>query len=139
MGVPPAGLRLNVLCSLGILVVVTAIGAGLPALDRAVSGTRRLTPGATYHVTDAVHLVPPANATLEAGQSRPGRDTGQVVFNVGGVRLAVLVTQAPTGLSAAPQRLVTRLHDSLGATTSSPNHGVEGLPPELARAGRFHV
>src|SRR4051812_5557374 len=139
MGVPQAGLRLNTWCSLGILVVVAALGAGLPALDRAVSGTRHLTPGVPYRVTHAVFLVPPAGATLDAGRSRPGRDTGQALFDVGGVRLVVLVSQDAVSLGTATDRLLTRLRDSVGASTTSAANGVAGVPPELIRSGRFRT
>jgi hypothetical protein len=137
MGVPQAGLRLNMWCSLGILVVITVLGAGLPALDRAVSGTRQLTPGVPYRVTDAVSVVPPAGATLDAGQSRPGRDSGQVLFNVGGVRFVVLVSQDELTLGTATDRLLARLRDSVGARTTSAAHGVAGVPADLISSGRF--
>lgn len=139
MGVPQAGLRLNMWCSLGILVVIASIAFGLPALDRAVPGDRPLAPGTAYHVTDDVFVVPPAGAAVELGQTRAGRDTGQALFVLGGVRLAVMVSHNAVPLGDATDRLLTRLRDSLGASPGSGYGPLVGVAPDLGRAGRFRI
>ena len=140
MGVPPAGLRLNAWCSLGILAVIGAIGLGLPAVDRAVPSTRGLTPGAPYRVADGVTVVPPPGASVDLRETRPGHDSGRALFLVGGVRYAVVVTGDRIDVDTAADRLVTRLRDNIGAR---PVDGADelpaGLPPDTTRVGRFRT
>lgn len=135
MGVPRVGLRRNALASLGILAVVAAIAGGLPAIDRALPRERPVPPGTAYPVTDAITVVPPPGARLDAGRTRPGRDVGQAVFLVGRVRFAILVSPDRLTLAAAADRLRTRLHDGLGA--SAIEAGVPGAAGTLT--GRFRL
>jgi hypothetical protein len=133
MGVPHAGLGRNALFSLGILAVVAALAVGLPALDRAVPAERSVPVGVAYPVTDTVTVIPPAGARVDVSQTRPGRETGHVVFVVGQVRFAILVSPDQLTLDAAAQRLRTRLRDGLGARPL----GSESLAPTGALTGRF--
>ncbi|NJC68975.1 hypothetical protein HC031_04420 [Planosporangium thailandense] len=135
MGVPRVGLRRNTLGSLGILAVIAAIAAGLPALDRALPRERTVRSGTAYPVTDAITVVPPPGARLDAGQTRPGRDVGQAVFLVGRVRFAILVSPDRLTPEAAAARLRTRLRDGLGASA------IEAGAPGAAGAltGRFRL
>jgi hypothetical protein len=136
MGVPQPGLRLNALCSLGILAVVAAIAIGLPALDRALPRERAVAPGVPYAVTDTVSVVPPAGARLDVGETRPGGSSGYAVFVIGRVRFAVLVSHENVTLPEAADRLRTRLQDSLRATTTADDQPLTGgTGPALA--GRF--
>jgi hypothetical protein len=135
MGVPHAGLRRNALCSLGILVVVAAITLGLPVLDRALPRERTVPPGAAYPLTDTVTVIPPPGARLDVSQTRPGRDWGHAVFLVGRVRFAILVSPERLTLTAAADRLRTRLRDGLGATSIGP----DGLTPTGILTGQFRA
>jgi hypothetical protein len=135
MGVPRAGLRRNALCSLGILAVMAAIVVGLPALDRALPRERALPPGTAYRVTDTVTVVPPAGARLDVSRTRPGRESGHVVFLVGQVRFVLLVSPDQLTLADAANRLRTRLRDGLGASAL----GADGPARAGALTGRYRV
>jgi hypothetical protein len=135
MGVPQAGLRRNALCSLGILAVMAAIALGLPALDRALPRERAISPGAAFPVTDVVTVVPPAGARLDVSRTRPGRESGQVVFLVGRVRFAMLVSPDQLTLADAADRLRTRLRDGLGASAMA----VDEPTRAGALTGRYRV
>jgi hypothetical protein len=138
MGVPQPGLRLNALCSLGILAVVAVIALGLPALDRALPRERAVAPGVPYPVTDTVSVVPPAGARLDLGETRPGGSSGYAAFLVGRVRFVILVSHERVTLPEAADRLRTRLRDSLGATTTADDQPLTGgTGPALA--GRFRT
>src|SRR2546429_8600798 len=139
MGVPQPGLRLNALCSLGILAVVAVIALGLPALDRALPRERAVTPGVPYPVTDTVSVVPPAGARLDVGETRPGGSSGYAAFLIGRVRFVVLVSHERVTLPEAADRLRIRLRDSLGATTTVDDQPLTGgsrpAPPCPVPAG----
>jgi len=140
MGVPQAGLRQNALCSLAILGAIVAIAVGLPALDRAVAGTRALASGIPYAITDRVTVVPPPGAALDLTGTRPGAHAGQAVFVLGRVRIAVLVSGDRLSLDRATYRLLRRLRDSIGADPiAGPGGPLLGLSTDEARAGRFHA
>jgi hypothetical protein len=136
MGVPQPGLRLNALCSLGILAVVAGVALGLPALDRAIPSERVIAPGVPYPVTDAIGVVPPAGARLDVEETRPGGGSGYAVFLVGRVRFAVLVNREQLTLPEAADRLRIRLRDSLGATVTADDQPFAGVAGP-ALAGRF--
>ncbi len=148
MGVAPPRLWLNGLGSIAVLIIVAAIGIGLPALDRAVAADRPLRAGAAYLVGAGVSLVPPAGATLDAGRTRPGRDRGTAVFRVGALRLAVQAATYDGLLPAAAARLRTKLTVGAGcqivgteqpAVTTSGVPGVQGRYLNGQRAGRYAV
>src|SRR5882757_1136140 len=107
--VRPVGLRANALCSLGIVGVIAGIAFGLPAIDRALPPDRVVAAGVRYPVTDTVTVLPPAGARLDVRQTRPGRDSGYVLFRLGTVRYAVVVSHEQLRLPDAADRLRTRL------------------------------
>jgi hypothetical protein len=139
MGAPQPGLRRNAVGSLGILAVVAGIAIGLPALDRALPGARATASGTAYPVSDAVTIVPPSGARLDLSQTRPGHDSGYVVFLVGRVRVAVVTSHERLSLDDAATRLRTRLRDSLGASPTADRYPLAGVAADLALAGRFRA
>jgi hypothetical protein len=88
----------NGVASLAVAAVVAGFGLGLPAVNRSVSGLRALPTGVPYRVSDAVTVVPPIGARLDAGLTRPARDgsggIGTVYFVRGAVRMQVTVRTA---------------------------------------------
>jgi hypothetical protein len=120
MGVAPPRLVPNILGSLAVLVVVAAIGIGLPVLDHAVRADRPLPAGMPYRMGAGVSLVPPAGATLDAGRTRPGRDRATAVFQAGGVRLAMQASPFDGPLATAADRLRTKLALGAGCRLAGP-------------------
>jgi hypothetical protein len=131
MGVAPPRLVPNLVGSLAVLVVVAAVGVGLPVLDRAVGADRPLPAGVPYRIGAGVSLVPPAGATLDAGRTRPGRDHATAVFQAGGVRLAVQATRFDGTLATAADRMRTKLAFGMGCRltgTGQPSVTAAGVP-----------
>src|SRR6266536_2277651 len=95
MGVPQAGLRQNALCSLAILGAIVAIAVGLPALDRAVAGTRALASGIPYAITDRVTY-----RLLRRLRDSIGADP---IAGPGGPLLGLSTDEARAGRFHAPQ------------------------------------
>ena len=132
--------------SLGVVAVVGTIAFGLPAIDRAVPANRSVPLDRPYRVGGGIALVPPAGADLDVSRTRPRTDQGSVLFVIGGVKYAVVVSGWSGDLRDAERRLLRRLHDTAGYTASGPPRPVR-TPPGLAgdlrcpygRAGRYAV
>src|SRR5437870_13759345 len=149
MGLAVRRLLRETWCSLGVLAVVGTVAFGLPAIDRAVPGTRPVPPDQAYVVGGGVSVIPPPGAVLDVTRTRPRTDRGSALFVLGAVRYAVLVSPYTGDLTAAADRLRHRLHDAGGFLPAGPARpvatgaGIAGLAGDLSgpgdRAGRYAV
>jgi hypothetical protein len=149
MGLAVRRLWREALCSLGVLAVVGTIAFGLPAFDRAVPGTRAVPPDQPYGIGGGIVVIPPPGAVLDVTRTRPRTDRGTVLFVLGEVRYAILVSPYSGDLTAAAVRLRRRLHDAGGYVPTAPASpvttasGIAGLSGDLTgphgRAGRYAV
>src|SRR5256885_3226145 len=120
MGLAVRRLLRETWCSLGVLAVVGTVAFGLPAIDRAVPGTRPVPPDQAYVVGGGVSVIPPPGAVLDVTRTRPRTDRGSALFVLGAVRYAVLVSPYTGDLTAAADRLRHRLHDAGGFLPARP-------------------
>ena len=143
--------------SLVIVAVLGSIMFGLPWLDQAVSGSRRLDSGTIYVIGGGIEVRTPSGAYLNAGNSRSGTDNGTVVFTVhgNGLRYAIAVTQYTGALDAADRRMRRRLEEKRGIRVAEAREpirttsGVDGYQgtyltdvgqhSTAARSGRYAV
>jgi hypothetical protein len=109
MGLARAGLLRDALGSLAVVGVVAVIAFGLPFLDRHLPDTRPMSAGVPYQVGGGVTVEPPAGALLDVTKTRPESNRGTVLFTVGGVRVAVVVTPYRGDLDGATNRLRNKI------------------------------
>jgi hypothetical protein len=138
----------NLLGCLAVLVVLGAIGLGLPALNRAVPAARPIAEGRPYEIGAGVTVLPPPGAALDVTRSRPGTDRGTALFLLGGVRYALTALPFDGDLSTAVAALrheITALHGyqvtgvEVPARTSAGVAGRQGGYTSPGRVGQYSV
>lgn len=136
----------NAAASSCILLILVAIGVGLPAIDRALPAERAIPPHRPYEVGGGVTVVPPAGAVLDVTRTRPTARQGTALFVLGQVRYVIVVAPFGGDLDGAVDRLrrkVTnadgQLEAGLPALTGTGLAGREGAYTTPGRAGRYAV
>ena len=134
--------------SAAVASVVAVIGLGLPAINDEVPAVRPVSAAEPYSVGAGVTVVPPPETSLDATQTRPGPTTGSALFEVGGVRYAVVVTPFTGTLAEAAARLrqkivATRGYQVAGSesriSTRAGVVGRQGMYSSSGRDGRYAV
>ena len=147
MGLGAKRLLLNLLSSIAVAATVAAIGIGLPAINDEIPAARPVPPG-PYSVGAGVSVVPPPGSGLDATKTRPGRITGTVLFVIGSVRYAVVVSPFDGTLAEAVQRLQAKIVATEGyqvvggqkpVRTSTGVAGEQGMYSSPGRDGRYAV
>ena len=72
-----------------MLAVMSGLGLGLPALNRAVASARPVPVGTAYYVGAGVRVVPPPGAQVDVTQTAPGPTRGTALFLLRGVRYLI--------------------------------------------------
>lgn len=128
--------RTDVVSSLAVVVFLAAVGLGLPALNRSVSGLRPLVAGVPYQVGAGVSVVPLAGARVDAGITRPGRDGGRATFFHGRVRMQVVVRPFTRSLPEATAGLREKISRTPGVhlvAEDTPVAVANGVSPDRGR------
>jgi hypothetical protein len=146
MRVARSRLLQNAAASSCILLILVAIGVGLPMVDRALPAERAVPPHRPYEVGGGVTVVPPAGAVLDVTRTRPTARQGTALFVLGQVRYVIVVSPFGGDLDGAVDRLrrkVTnadgQLEAGLPALTGTGLAGREGAYTTPDRAGRYAV
>jgi hypothetical protein len=121
----------NLLGSLVVLALIVGVGLGLPAVDRAIPADHAI-PEGRYQVAAGVSVVPPRGAFIDVTRTEPGEHEGSVLFLIGSVQYAVVVTPFDGTLTEAADRLrnkitaVTGYQIASGESAASTAAGVPG-------------
>src|SRR5689334_8808076 len=94
----------NLLGVLGVVAILAGIAFGLPAVDRSLPAQRAVSADQPYEVGAGVTVVPPAGATLDVTETRPGESDGTALFRLGPVRYAIAVRPFRGDLESAASR-----------------------------------
>jgi hypothetical protein len=138
----------NLWGSVGVVAVVALVGLGLPALNRRVPAVQPVPAGRPYDVGAGVSVVPPGGTSVDATQTRPGPINGQVLFFVGSIRYAVVVSPFTGSLDQATSRLRAKITATRGYQVTGPESrivtrqgvtGRQGLYSSSGRDGRYVV
>ena len=141
MGPARAGLVRDIVGSLAVLGIVALAAFGLPLIDRWTPDDRPVAAGEPYPVGGGVTVVPPLGAVLVPSRTRPGAQRGTALFQLGGIRLAVVVTPYRGDLAAATERLRRKISRTGSAVTGTEEpvrtgHDVDGRRGGYVSAGR---
>lgn len=148
MRVARGRLRWNLLGSLGILLTLGFIYAGLPAIDRALPAERPVAADRPYDVGGGVTVRPPAGAMIDVTETRPAARQGTVLFVLGRVRYVIVVTPFRGDLDAAAGRLLQKIVKAGGRRvggsetvigTDAGLYGRQGYYAAGNRGGRYAV
>jgi hypothetical protein len=146
MRVARSRLLQNAAASSCILLILAAIGVGLPLVDRAIPAERAVPPHLPYKVGGGVTVVPPAGAVLDVTRTRPTTRQGTVLFLLGPVRYVIVVARFDGDLDGAVGRLRRKVANAGGqldagmpALTGTGLSGREGAYATPDRAGRYAV
>lgn len=132
------GRLLSNLCgSLGILLTLGLIYAGLPALDRSLPADRSVSADRPYTVGGGVTVVPPAGAKIDVTQTRPSARQGTVLFVLGKVRYVLVVTPFRGDLHAATDRLIRKIARAGGHQIAGSERGVDTTAGLYGRQGDY--
>ena len=82
----------NLWASLAVAATVAVIGVGLPAVNSLLPAARAVSAAESYAIAAGVSVRPPAGASIDVTQTQPGPRGGSVLFMVGTVRYAVVIT-----------------------------------------------
>ncbi|HLT10939.1 MAG TPA: hypothetical protein VK028_09050 [Micromonosporaceae bacterium] len=130
------GLAREAVGSLAIAGVLALFAFVLPAVDRQIPSERPVPPAMPYAVGGSVTVVPPAGASVELTQTRPGAERGSALFLVGDLRLAVVVGPFRGGLAEAEERLRRRI-ESTGSTPGAAGQEVRTEQGVVGRHGTY--
>ena len=119
MGPARAGLVRDTFGSLAVLGIVALAAFALPLVDRLTPDSRPVAAGEPYPVGGGVSVIPPPGAVLVPSRTRPGADRGTALFQVGGIRLAVVVTPYRGDVGAATERLRRKIARTGSAVTGA--------------------
>jgi hypothetical protein len=125
----------NLLGTLVVAAVVAGTGLGLPAVDRAIPAAHLIPPG-RYAVAAGVSVVPPRGAVIDVTRTEPGEHQGSVLFLVGSVEYAVVVTPFTGTLRGATDRLRSKITSVSGYQIA---HGEAGIATDAGVPGRQGV
>ena len=138
----------NSLGALGVAATLAGLAFGLPALDRSLPAERAVPSGEPYPVGAGVTVVPPAGATVDVTETRPGDDEGTVLFRLGPVRYAIAVRPFRGDLPTAAERLRKRITGTAGYQVTGTQFavhaagglaGLQGGYTAPGRGGRYTV
>jgi hypothetical protein len=136
----------NAAASSCILLILVAIGVGLPLVDRALPAARAVPPHLPYEVGGGVSVVPPAGAVLDVTRTRPTARQGTALFLLGQVRYVIVVAPFHGDLDGAVDRLRRKVVNADGqleagmpALTGTGLAGRGGVYTTPDRAGRYAV
>jgi hypothetical protein len=138
----------NLLASLAVAAILAGLAFGLPALDGALPSARPVSSAEPYPIGGGVTVVPPTGAVLDVTGTRPGDDTGSVLFRLGPVRYSIVVQPFDGTLDAAATSLRQRITASSGyqvtgaqltVATHSGITGVQGGYTAPGQGGRYIV
>lgn len=148
MGLGAKHRLLNLLSSLAVAGTVAALGIGLPEINDHVPAARPVASDRPYPVGGGVEVTPPPGAGVDATKTRPGPDTGAVLFLIGSVRYVVVVRPFDGTLAEAAGRTKAKIEASQGyqvvgrqtaIRTAAGVNGVQGVYSSSGRDGRFAV
>jgi hypothetical protein len=139
MGSGRAGLIRNALACLAVLVVLVAVGLGLPALNRRVPATHALPSGRPYVVAAGVTVTPPPGAQYDVTRTQTTRDgrQGAVLFVLGPARMTVLVLSYDGSLSQAATQVRAMITRAPGYQTLGPDGPVATSAGVAGRGGEY--
>lgn len=135
----------NLAGALSVLGALLTVVFGLPALDRAVPADRALASAQRREVAAGVTVVPPVGAFIaKASKSESGN--GSVLFLVGPARYVIAVSPFDGDLTAANDKLKTRIQAMRGYQVTAGEQplvtkggitGVAGTFTAPGRVGRY--
>lgn len=132
--------RRNLYGSLAVLAVVAAIALGLPILNESMPSVRTLPLGKRQLVGHGVTVLPPAGSVVDLTRTVPSR--GQLVLDVGSVRIVLEAAPYQGSLAELAARLRRKIETNPGYQASQPDHptrtdaGVPGLRGSYSTPGR---
>ena len=132
----------NLWASLAVAATVAVIGVGLPAINSLLPAGRAVSAAESYAIAGGVSVRPPVGASIDVTQTQPGPRGGSVLFMIGTVRSAVIVTPFTGSLATAADHLRKKITDTRGyqvagdETAVTTAHGVTGRQGTYASAGR---
>ncbi|MEH1123852.1 hypothetical protein [Micromonospora sp. CPCC 206061] len=127
----------NLFGSLGILLTLGLIYAGLPALDRSLPADRPVSNARPYKVGGGVTVIPPSGAMIDVTQTRPGPRQGTVLFVLGNVRYVLVVTPFRGDLDAATDRLTRKIVRAGGQRVAGSERAVDTTAGLYGRQGDY--
>ncbi|XVV12919.1 hypothetical protein ACQP2X_00740 [Actinoplanes sp. CA-131856] len=139
---------MNLVGAVGVVATLAGLAYGLPALDRSLPAQRAVSSDEPYQVGAGVSVVPPAGATIDVTETRPGENEGTALFRLGPVRYAIAVRPFRGDLHAAASRLRKRITNTAGyqvtgaqlaVSTAGGLAGVQGGYTAPGRGGRYAV
>ena len=138
----------NLWASLAVAATVVVISVGLPAVNSLLPAARPVSAAESYAIAAGVSVRPPAGAAIDVTQTQPGPREGSVLFMVGTVRYAVVITPFTGSLASAADRLREKITDTRGyqvaggetsVTTAQGVAGRQGTYASPGRVGRYAV
>jgi hypothetical protein len=138
----------NVLGALGLVLVLAGLAVGLPAIDQALPADRPVRHDQPYLIGGGIRVTPPRGAVLDVTGTRPGADTGTVLFRLGPIRYSISVRPFDGTLAAAATSLRRRITDTSGyqvtgtqlaVATVGGLTGVQGGYSGPGQGGRYAV
>src|SRR5262249_41971382 len=123
------------------------IGLGLPAVNRAIPAAHAI-PAGRYQVAAGVSVVPPRGSAVDVTRTLPGEHEGSVLFLVGTLQYAIVVTPFTGTLREAADRLRSKITSVAGyqiadgesaLTTDDGIAGRQGIYVTPGRDGRYAV
>jgi hypothetical protein len=138
----------NLLGACGVVATLGGLSFGLPALNHALPADRAVPTDRPYDIGGGVSVVPPPGARIDVTDTRPGTDSGTVLFRVGPVRYLISVQPFDGSLPAAVDRLRRRITGNAGyqvtgtelsVATTDGLRGVQGGFSAPGRGGRYVV
>lgn len=127
----------NLFGSLGILLTLGLIYAGLPALDRSLPADHPVSADRPYLVGGGVTVMPPPGAMIDVTQTRPGPRQGTVLFVLGEVRYVLVVTPFRGDLEAATDRLIRKIIRAGGQQVTGSERAVDTTAGLYGRQGDY--
>lgn len=132
-----ARLLRNAAAALGVLAVILVVSVGLPRLDAALPSHRQV-PAGPYSIGAGVSVVPPPGAALDVTATRPGPDSGRVLFVLGGSVRYALVAMPYTGtVQEASTALRRRITSQRGYQITSADEAVHTAAGVAGRQGTY--
>jgi hypothetical protein len=138
----------NLWASLAVAATLAVIGVGLPVVNSLLPSARPVSAAASYAIAAGVSVRPPPGASIDVTQTQPGPRGGAVLFVVGTVRYAVVVTPFVGSLATAADHLREKIRETRGyqvaggetaVTTAHGLTGRQGTYASVGRVGRYAV
>lgn len=138
----------NLWASIAVAATVAVIGVGLPAVNSLLPAARAVSAAESYAIAAGVSVRPPAGASIDVTQTQPGPRGGSVLFMVGTVRYAVVITRFTGSLATAADHLRQKITETRGyqvaggetaVRTARGVTGRQGTYASPGRVGRYAV